>query len=881
MNYPVWNLDIFGGGLLIALIAVFHVYISHFAVGGGLFLVLTELKGYREDNPSIIDYVRKHAKFFLLVTMVAGSMTGVGIWFTIALLNPGATSILIHNYVFGWATEWVFFLIEIISLFIYAYTFGRLDRKTHLIMGWIYFGAAWMSLFIINGIIDFMLTPGSWLENHNFWSGFFNPTFWPALFFRTFIALLIAGLFGLMTATRLKDKDLRHKLVRHCALYLLIPLVLLLASAYWYKAALPPELRTLIFQVMPEMKPFITGFIYLSPVLMAGGLLMAIRIPRCMSCTVAVILLIIGQLYMGCFEFMREGGRRPYIIRDHMYSNSILKKDLEMVRKQGVLKSAKWAREKRVTRDNMLESGKELYNLLCLSCHSIGGPLNDIKTMTINFTPWGLANMISAIDRFHPYMPPFPGTRLEQKALATYIAFGLNGRTDATGPVEIKSLAEIDIPTFDPQQDEYVLLSWTDMGMQAMTDASQSWMLLPPGINLHALLIKRGESPEIVTDDVRMDYAIDPAFADPAAKISFWDNAAGLFGREVNANTGLSGNPLTGAMQTGETGFHADLLPIVPYPETGGYMPYPSMTITATDTSTGKVLARTSAVVPTATEMGCNTCHGGLWRVDGRAGISTLTADNILTVHDRLSGTTLARQAAAGKPVLCQQCHSDTRFEQQGDGKQLNMSASIHGFHANFLSPQGADACTACHPAAEIGASRSFRGIHHSLDLKCTNCHGSLADHAISLLKAEQASGKAERATVLMEHLQPEMVAAAQEISPRKPWINEPDCLNCHEDFQPPEDDTTFNQWTENEEALFRNRADESGQLPCSACHNSAHALYPAVNPYGENLDNRQPLQYQKTPFPIGSNMGCMVCHTVEMEEEMHHSNMLREFRNQ
>ncbi len=878
MNYPVWNLDVFGGGLLIALIAVFHVYIAHFAVGGGLFLVLTELKGYREDNPAIVEYVRRHAKFFLLVTMVAGSMTGVGIWFTIALLNPGATSILIHNFVFAWATEWVFFLIEIISLFIYAYTFDRLDRRTHLVMGWIYFGAAWMSLFIINGIIDFMLTPGRWIEHHGFWSGFFNPTFWPALFFRTALALIFAGLFGLLTATRIRDIELRHRLVRYCALYLLLPFILLLGSAWWYKAALTPELQAMIFQLMPEMKRYINGFVIISAILFLGGLLMAIRLPRCMSCSAAAVLVIIGLLYMGCFEFIREGGRRPYIIHNYMYSNAILKDDLETIQKQGVLKTAKWTRVKKVTRENLLESGRELYNLLCLSCHSIGGPLNDIKSVTKNFTPWGLDNMIKSIDRFHPYMPPFAGTAPEAKALAYYIATGLNGRRDRTEPVAITPVPESGIPAFDPAADAYVLLSWTDMGMQAMTDASRSWMMLPPGSNLHAVLIRRGETPEVVTRNVRIAYAVEPAFADPASKVNFWNNAFLLYGRKIATNTGLSGNALSGFMRAGTSGFSADLLPLVPYPAGGGYMPYPSVTLTATD-ETGRVLATTKTVVPVATEMGCNTCHGGTWRVDGRAGFSTATADNILALHDRLSGTDLRQQAAGGRPVLCQQCHGDSRFGQQGNGRQLNMSASIHGLHANFLDSRGADACTACHPAAENGASRSFRGIHHTLGLQCTDCHGSLADLAISLLKAEQQAGK-KRATVLMEHLQPELVADAADIVPRKPWINEPDCLNCHVDFQAPESDTTFNRWTGNEAGLFRNRTDASGKLRCSACHNSTHALYPAVNPYGRDLDNRQPLQYQNMPYPIGSNKSCSICHTVDMDEEMHHPNMLHEFRN-
>ncbi|MDP2104817.1 MAG: hypothetical protein Q8J76_02390, partial [Desulfobulbaceae bacterium] len=123
MNYPVWQLDFAGGGLLIALIATIHVFIAQFAVGGGLFLVLTEIKGRRENNRQILEYVQRHARFFLVLTMVLGSLTGIGIWFTISLLSPAATSTLIHNFVFAWAIEWLFFLVEIISIFIYTYTF--------------------------------------------------------------------------------------------------------------------------------------------------------------------------------------------------------------------------------------------------------------------------------------------------------------------------------------------------------------------------------------------------------------------------------------------------------------------------------------------------------------------------------------------------------------------------------------------------------------------------------------------------------------------------------------------------------------------------------------------------------------------------------------
>ncbi len=81
----------------------------------------------------------------------------------IVLVNPAATSLLIHTFVFGWAAEWVFFIVEITAIFVYFYCFDRMDARTHQIVGWIYFIAAWLSLFLINGIVGFMLTPGDWV----------------------------------------------------------------------------------------------------------------------------------------------------------------------------------------------------------------------------------------------------------------------------------------------------------------------------------------------------------------------------------------------------------------------------------------------------------------------------------------------------------------------------------------------------------------------------------------------------------------------------------------------------------------------------------------------------------------------------------------------
>ncbi len=879
MNYPVWQLDFSGGGLLIACIAILHVYISHFAIGGGLFLVLTEMKGYREGSQPILDYTRKHTKFFLLLTLVLGAITGVGIWFTIALIAPAATSILIHNFVFAWAIEWVFFLAEIVSILIYYQTFGRMERRNHLIIGWLYFIFAWLSLFAINGIIGFMLTPGEWLRTHNFWDGFFNPTFWPALFFRTFLCLMLAGIYGFLTSTAIKEQTLRLRMVRYCATWLLAPFLLFLASAWWYIQALPEPQRGWIANFSPELAPFLTLFLWASPLLFLGGLLMVIRLPQTATRSLAVVLLLLGITYMGSFEYIREGSRRPFTLYGHIYANSILAKNLNTVQAQGILASAKWA-NKEITGENRLVVGRQLFNIMCSSCHSIGGPIRDIRKLSLKYeSVYVMESEISGQGKLiSGCMPPFPGTEAERNALATFLIEGLQGKKLPAPPTTHSAPPLSPLP-FDPEQSGYVLLAWNNLGMHSISDADGSFSLMPPGNDLFAQLIKRGPTPEVVTGGVVLSFRVGPGFEKPARQVNFW-KAPSLFGISLPDNIGLSGQGLSGAMllQKGGKAFVAEKVPVVPYPAQGGYHPYPTFTIEARDKGTNALLATTRMVAPVSTEMGCKTCHGGGWRRE-TTGLSVATARDILTMHDRFNKTTLVALAKAGKPVLCQSCHPDPLLKAPGKPGLLNLSASIHGFHANFLGGRGAEACALCHPSNPQGVTRFLRGIHHDAGLDCTNCHGALEDHALALLLAEKKAGKAG-ADRLMQHLKPRLAADLAGIQPRTPWRLQPDCLTCHVNFAPPEVDSAFGVWTTGNDTLYRNRHDDSGSIHCAACHGSPHAEYPATNPYEKERDNFGPRQYQGNPYPLGANRNCKVCHTIDMNTDMHHPNSLGMMRN-
>ncbi|PKN07214.1 MAG: hypothetical protein CVU73_13210 [Deltaproteobacteria bacterium HGW-Deltaproteobacteria-8] len=854
MEYPIWHLTTLGGGFWIALIGTFHVFLAHFAVGGGLYLTLSEIYARRQNSPALLAHVKKHTRFFLLITMVAGGVTGVGIWFIIGLLSPQATSTLIKTFVYGFATEWVFFLCEIVALLVYYYGFERLSPRDHIRMGWLYFLFALLSLFTINGIVGFMLTPGKWLVTHNFWDGFFNPTFWPQAVLRTAISLTLAGLFGFVTATRIPDEDgdqgdARERMVRLAAAWTLLPLFVCFAAGWWYIKALPDAQQQMVLLRSARITGFVRDFQYFGAAAAIGALLLAVRLPRAVRFPLALCVLLTGWGLIGSFEFVREAARKPYLIYGHTYSNGIQVGADKAVGEAGYLAQAKWARIKSVTPENRLAAGAELFQHQCASCHSIGGPMNDIKPWAATLTADGLAGLLEALNLANPAMPPFVGNKAEREALAAYLTEGLLGIPPvAESPVVLAELPT-PAPAFDPQKDEYVLLAWSGLGMHMIVESQGVFTLRPALAELSAQLIKRGDSPSKVTEGVELTCAVE------------------------GAKEG-GGQPVDMKILEGRDWFQAPAIRISPRGASGVFNPYPLVTVEARDAATKTVLARTRAVLPVSDEVGCASCHGGAkaGSVTG-AGISPETGQNILRIHDRMNRTSLASQVRAGKTVACTSCHADPLTGAEGKDGLLGISAALHGFHASTLKGQGPESCARCHPSRPDGATRFLRGLHGQV-LDCTTCHGALEDHAVGLLKRELETNK-RGAKRLLSQITPQS-GPQDKIPPRTAWAQTPDCLACHQEFGAPDPSRAFGNWTKAAPDRFKSRLDEMGALSCPACHGAQHALYPAVNPYGADRDNIQPLQYQKLARPMGARGNCAVCHKVAKTDSLHHPNMIR-----
>lgn len=430
MNYPVWQVA-FGAGLLMALVAVLHVFVSHFAVGGGLFLVLTERKARRSNDSALLIWLKAHTKFFVLVTVVYGAVSGVGIWFTIGLISPMATSNLIHIYVWGWAIEWVFFFIEITAALLYLYGWEKLEPRLHEWYGWIYFIAAFASMVVINGIITFMLTPGTWVKNHEFWKGFFNPTYFPSLVLRFAIALALAGVYALITASVQKDAALKARIVRWSALWIVPSLAVLPALGWWYIRRVPADVWASARGPMPTGTHFAELAVVFLAVTFVLALFSLVR-PERMHLAFSLLVALVALGAMGSFEFVREAIRKPYVIQNYLYANSLYSAQvpgdggfsIDEVNAVGILQSAKWINNRELTKDNQVAVGREAFRVECESCHTVNSYRGIRRYLTLRqWDPNKIQAMLGGLGFMHNgVMPPFAGTDSERGALAAYLS---------------------------------------------------------------------------------------------------------------------------------------------------------------------------------------------------------------------------------------------------------------------------------------------------------------------------------------------------------------------------------------------------------------------------------------------------------------------------
>ncbi len=349
----------------------------------------------------------------------------------------------------------------------------------------------------------------------------------------------------------------------------------------------------------------------------------------------------------------------------------------------------------------------------------------------------------------------------------------------------------------NPKISDYIVITWNDLGMHCSNKDFSKIAVLPPYNNLTSYLIKRGSettSPEIVTTGYSVSYEV-PGNTYSVGKTNFWSYENLLFGVNLPDNVGLTGAALNGQMGIRGNSFFIEGVPVTPYTDANLVTedPYQLALVKAYD-GNGILLASTQNVIPVSNEMNCvsSGCHS--------------SEAEILNEHELEGGFD-----PNNTPILCANCHSSNALGKPGVPGVPSFSEAMHNKHADKTND-----CYKCHPGPN---AQCYRDVMHAEGMVCQDCHGSVANVALTIQNG------------------------------RQPWLQEPSCgaVECHGPSH-----------AEEPGKLFRNSKGHGG-LFCSTCHGSPHAILPSEN----DRDNVQNIALQGF---AGTLRDCSVCHGITPE---------------
>jgi hypothetical protein len=332
-------------------------------------------------------------------------------------------------------------------------------------------------------------------------------------------------------------------------------------------------------------------------------------------------------------------------------------------------------------------------------------------------------------------------------------------------------------PVARPATDQYIVIAWNDLGMHCANKDFSNLCILPPYNNQSAYVIKVGSEssmPQIMlpgSSGIHVDYSIPgntySGSTTNTTKTNFWVYAQHIFGVTLPADIGLAGIGISGAMADSADYFHAQGIPVTPYPDNDLVNQHAyQLTLMQAYDAANQLLASTQSVIPVSNEISCvsSGCHN--------------SEMGILYAHESVSGFNIAN-----KPILCANCHADPALGMQGTAGVPPFSQVIHQAHGSETND-----CYKCHPGPN---TQCFRDTMKTKGLTCQTCHGSVSNVGNTI-----ANG-------------------------RTPWLQEPQCgaATCH-----------GSTYAEEPGKLFRQSRGHGG-LFCSTCHGSPHAIYTSQQP--------------------------------------------------
>lgn len=506
--------------------------------------------------------------------------------------------------------------------------------------------------------------------------------------------------------------------------------------------------------------------------------------------------------------------------------------------------------------------------------------------------------------------------------MALSILLVLNGRVQAA-------------PT-PPQEgtgnNSYKVFAFNDLGMHCYDNDFSVFSLLPLFNVVHAQVVQKGTKP-ILMDNTKIK-AIYAATADSTGSINttsigktnFWNYLAKLFGPSFTGwpqDTGILGYKMPNATFGPQAlslydptykWFSATGIPLTNIDDKLSINCFPMMKIGAYDKNTNDWYASLDIVVPASSEMNCAACHETASFVAANPGsasdasppprVTTLQPtdfstnpnpairfrENILLLHDSLSGTGLVAQYQAGNPILCASCHYSKALDLAGNNQptgpqvgHLYLSRAMHKHHGTawpmmdgmgtYMAPipgVGVTQCYYCHPGNDTQCLRSVMAVK---GMSCQNCHGELL--AVGGFTPDLGVGGLVDPNAAPATLVVNLTTTGQQ---RRPWVDMPKCQSCHSGdvlnhlganligqlaYDPNDPAATplmanNQRFAENPGTLYRFSGTHGG-MACESCHGSPHAEWPAKINTNDNITASQ-LQGH-----TGEIAECGVCHLQDL----------------
>jgi len=197
------NINDQGRSIFIAFVMLSHVLFANLHLGGSWVAVGTE-SVFLRNKKKRYDKLAKSITLFNVILFSFGATFAIaGVLFFISLFPTFASNIF-HVYWWPLLIEAILFAVEIVFLYTYWFSWNKISKKNHQILGYGYAVSVFFQTLMINMLAGGMLTPG--IEGIQFtttglmtiplseaMATWFHPTLWQLQFHRLFASISFIG----------------------------------------------------------------------------------------------------------------------------------------------------------------------------------------------------------------------------------------------------------------------------------------------------------------------------------------------------------------------------------------------------------------------------------------------------------------------------------------------------------------------------------------------------------------------------------------------------------------------------------------------------------------------------------------------------------------